>query len=237
MTLDLGAEAASAPTTIPERLTMLRKELEGVARASGREPSGVAILGVTKTQPRESVLAAIAAGIGDIGENYVQEAREKYRDLPAVRKHFIGHVQTNKANAIVETFDVVQSVDRIDAGRALAKAMRRLSKRVSVLVQVNISETERFGIDPAGAPSLAAALRDEGLDVEGVMAIGPITDDRARISAAFERAREAFAAVGGTTLSLGMSADWREAVAHGSTMIRIGTAIFGARHHGEGPHP
>jgi pyridoxal phosphate enzyme (YggS family) len=235
MSLDLGAEAAPAPTTIPERLTMLRKEIEGVARASGREPSEISLLAVTKLHPREMVLEAIAAGATDIGENYVQEAREKYRGLPPVRKHFIGHVQTNKANAIVDTFDVVQSVDRLEAGRALAKAMRRASKRLSVYVQVNISEAERFGIDPAEAPLLAAALRGEGLDVDGVMAIGPITDDRARISAAFERAREAFAAVGGSTLSLGMSADWREAVAHGSTMIRIGTAIFGARQ--EGTHP
>jgi len=237
MSLDLGAAAASAPTTIPERLTMLRKELEGVARASGREPSEIAILGVTKTQPRESVLEAIAAGLADIGENYVQEAREKFRGVPLVRKHFIGHVQTNKAKAIVETFDVVQSVDRLDAGRALARAMRNANRRLSVLVQVNVSPAERFGVDPAGAPALAAALRDEGLEVEGVMAIGPITDDRAQLATAFELAREAFAAVGGTTLSLGMSADWREAVAHGSTMIRIGTALFGARHYGEEVHP
>jgi pyridoxal phosphate enzyme (YggS family) len=237
MRLDLGAAGRSAPTTIPERLTMLRKELEGVARAAGREPSEIAILGVTKTQPREAVLEAIAAGLQDIGENYVQEAREKYRDLPPVRKHFIGHVQTNKAKAIVAGFDVVQSVDRIEAGRALAKAMRTLGKRLKVLVQVNISPAERFGVAPEGAAALAAALRDEGLDVDGVMAIGPITEDRAQLAAAFERAREAFAAIGGSILSLGMSADWREAVAHGSTMIRIGTAIFGPRHSAEGTHP
>lgn len=237
MRLDLGTGAPPAPTTIPERLAKLREELAGAARASGREPDEIAILGVTKTQPRESVLEVLAAGLRDIGENYVQEAREKYRGLPAARKHFIGHVQTNKAKTIVETFDVVQSVDRIDAGRALAKAMRSLNRPLSVLVQVNISETERFGVEPAGAPALADALRAEGLDVEGVMAIGPITDDREQIAAAFARAREAFAAVGGATLSLGMSADWREAVSHGSTMIRIGTAIFGARNYGEGSHP
>jgi pyridoxal phosphate enzyme (YggS family) len=237
MRLDLGTDAPSAPTTIPERLAKLREELAGAARASGRAPEEIAILAVTKTQPRASVLAALAAGVTDIGENYVQEAREKYRGLPPARKHFIGHVQTNKAKAIVESFDVVQSVDRLDAGRALAKAMRAADRPLSVLVQVNVSETERFGVVPAGAAALAEALRAEGLDVEGVMAIGPVTDDRARVAAAFERAREAFAAVGGTTLSLGMSADWREALAHGSTMIRIGTAIFGARTYGEGSHP
>jgi pyridoxal phosphate enzyme (YggS family) len=166
----------------------------------------------------------------EIGENYVQEARPKYQDFPPVRKHFIGHVQTNKAKAIVETFDVVQSVDRIEAGRALAKAMHAAGKNLSVLVQVNISETERFGVDPAGAAALAEGLRGEGLQVDGVMAIGPLTEDKAKLASAFAQAHQAFAAVGGTTLSLGMSADWREAVAAGSTMIRIGTAIFGARH-------
>lgn len=237
MRLDLGTEGAAVSTTIPERVAMLRRELDGVARAAGRDPAQIVVLGVTKMQPRASVLEAIAAGLTDIGENYVQEAREKYRGLPAVRKHFIGHVQTNKAKAIVETFDVVQSVDRIEAGRALAKAARAAGKRLPVLVQVNISQAERFGVEPSGAPMLAAALRDEGLEVDGVMAIGPITSDRAELAAAFERAREAFAAVGGSTLSLGMSADWREAIAHGSTMIRIGTAIFGARDYGEGRHP
>jgi PLP dependent protein len=229
MRLDLGAERTTAPTTIRERLNLLRRELEGVASASGRSSASVTILGVTKTQPREVVVEGIDAGLTEIGENYVQEARPKYRDLPPVRKHYVGHVQTNKAKAIVETFDVVQSVDRIEAGRALAKAMRTTGKTVSVLVQVNISETERFGVDPAGAASLAAGLRAEGLQVDGVMAIGPITDDKAKLAAAFAQAHTAFAAVGGTTLSLGMSADWREAVAAGSTMIRIGTAIFGHR--------
>lgn len=229
MRLDLGAPDAAAPTTIRERLGLLRKELDGVARASGRDPSTITILGVTKTHPRELVLEGIAAGLTDIGENYMQEAREKYRDLPPVRKHYIGHVQTNKAKAIVETFDVVQSVDRIEAGRALAKAMRAQGKQLSVLVQVNISETERFGVEPVAAAALAAALREEGLTVEGVMAIGPITDERPALTAAFKRAKDAFADVGGSVLSLGMSADWREAVAAGSTMIRIGTAIFGAR--------
>lgn len=229
MRLDLGADAAPAPTTIRERLARLRAELDEVARAADREPSGITILGVTKTQPREAVLEAIAAGLTEVGENYVQEARPKYRDLPPARKHFVGHVQTNKAKAIVETFDVVQSVDRLEAGRALAKAARSLGKALTVLVQVNVSPAERFGAPPGEASGLAAALRGDGLTVDGVMAIGPITGDPGLLGAAFDQAREAFAAVGGTTLSLGMSADWRVAVAHGSTMIRIGTAIFGER--------
>ncbi|HEY5349886.1 MAG TPA: YggS family pyridoxal phosphate-dependent enzyme [Candidatus Lustribacter sp.] len=213
-------------STIGERVAMLRARVDCVAEAAGRSAGSVAILGVTKMQPRDAVLAALEAGLSDIGENYLQEAREKYVGLPPVTRHFIGHLQTNKAKAVVGLFDVVQSVDRLEAGLAIEKAARALGRRVRVLVQVNVSPAERFGIAPAGAAHLAEQLRSEGLTVDGVMAIGPLEGD---VDHAFATAREAFAAVGGTTLSLGMSADWERAVALGSTMIRIGTAIFGAR--------
>lgn len=213
-------------STIGERVAMLRARVDRVAEAAGRQAGAVTILGVTKTQPREAVLAAVAAGLSDIGENYVQEAREKYVDLPPVTRHYIGHVQTNKAKAIVGLFDVIQSIDRIEAGLAIDKAARALGRTVRVLVQVNVSPAERFGVAPSGAKQLAEQLRGVGLPVDGVMAIGPLEGD---IDGAFALAHEAFEAVGGTTLSLGMSADWERAIAHGSTMIRIGTAIFGAR--------
>jgi uncharacterized pyridoxal phosphate-containing UPF0001 family protein len=120
-------------------------------------------------------------------------------------------------------------VDRLEAGQALARAARTLGKPVSVLIQINVSPTERFGVAPDDAPALAEALRNEGLDVDGVMALGPLTTDRRAIDAAFRRAAQAFERVGGTTLSLGMSGDWEDAIRYGSTMLRIGTAIFGAR--------
>src|ERR1700760_1198062 len=124
---------------IGERVAEFRARVDRVAAASGRASGSVAILGVTKTHPRDAVLAGIAAGLTDVGENYLQEAREKYADLPPVRKHYIGHVQTNKAKPIAALFDVVQSVDRIEAGVALAKAARALGRTLDVLVQVNIS--------------------------------------------------------------------------------------------------
>ena len=135
-------------------------------------------------------------------------------------------MQRNKATAIAALFDVVQGVDRLDAGLALARAARDAGRRLRVLVQVNVSPTERFGAKPADAPALAARLRDEGLAVEGVMAIGPLGGD---VDAAFATARVAYDRVGGPTLSLGMSGDWEQAVRHGSTMVRLGTAIFGPR--------
>ena len=215
-----------AADSVAQRVATLRERVDEVTVASGREPGSVAILAVTKTQPREAVVAALDAGLTDIGENYVQEARDKYDGLPPCTKHFVGHVQTNKAKAITALFDVVQSVDRLDAGLALAKASRDAGRPLRVLVQVNVSPAERFGAAPAEAPGLAARLRDLGLDVDGVMAIGPLEGD---VDAAFATAREAFEGVGGSTLSLGMSADWERAVRHGSTMVRLGTAIFGPR--------
>jgi hypothetical protein len=204
----------------------LRARVDEAVAAAGRPAGSVRILAVTKMQPRDAVVAATLAGITDIGENYVQEARGKYVDLPPVRTHFIGHVQTNKAKAIAALFDTVQTVDRLEAGLALAKAAHTLGKVLHTLVQVNISPQERFGVAPADAPALAAELRAAGLVVEGVMAIGPREGD---IDAAFACARATFEAVGGTTLSLGMSSDWETAIRHGSTMVRIGTAIFGSR--------
>ncbi len=229
MKLEIGPPAG-VPASLVERIAAVRAQIAAAARAAGRDPAMVRLVGVGKGQPPERIAAAVAAGLDEIGENYVQEAKIKLAGLPPyVRKHFIGHVQTNKAKAIVQTFDVVQSVDRLAAGLALAKAARALGRSVTVLVQVNISRTERFGVAPGDALELAERLREAGLAVDGVMAIGPVTNDRAEIARAFETARETFERVGGTTLSLGMSGDYREAIACGSTMIRIGTALFGAR--------
>lgn len=206
--------------SIAERYAALRAEV----------PAHVTIVAVSKFQPVEAVREAIAAGVTDIGENYLQEAREKFSSLPPVRKHFIGHVQTNKAKAIAAAFDIIQSVDRLEAGAALAKAAAGLGKSLPVLVQVNISPSERFGCPPQQAEALAEQLRAfESLRVDGVMAIGPITGERDQLLRAFESAAEVWRRVGGPVLSIGMSGDWREAVEAGSTMIRVGTTIFGPR--------
>jgi hypothetical protein len=230
MKLEIGVSPAGAPSSVAERIETVRQSIAEAARALGRDPRGVVLVGVTKKQSLETVREALAAGLADVGENYLQEAREKFAALAAVRKHFIGHIQTNKAKAIVETFDVVQSIDRLDAGVAIARAQAKLGKRVRTLLQINVSPAERFGVEPAQAAGLARRLRDEeGLDVDGVMAIGPVTEDPAVTKEAFETAARTFERVGGTTLSLGMSGDWRQALAAGSTMLRLGTALFGAR--------
>ena len=219
-----------------QQFQTLRAELDDELRACGRPPGSARILGVSKKQTAEAIVDAVRGGLDAVGENYVQEAKAKFETLRlaqedvVVEKHFIGHIQTNKAKQLVALFDVVQSVDRVDAAEALAAAAEKAGKQLRVLVQLNISPAERFGAEPADAERIAAVIRNSPfLTLDGVMAIGPITEDRAEISRAFETAAKTFAVLGGKTLSIGMSGDWREAVRAGSTMVRIGTALFGQR--------
>ncbi|HET9030125.1 MAG TPA: YggS family pyridoxal phosphate-dependent enzyme [Candidatus Aquilonibacter sp.] len=220
--------------SIAERLSALRRAIDEELRACGRPDGSVRILGVSKKQPAEAIAEAARAGLHAIGENYVQEAKQKFaRVEDRLEKHFIGHLQTNKAKALVELFDVVQTVDRLDAVSSLSAAAQKAEKVLRVLIQLNISPADRFGAPPADAPRLAEAIAAApSLRLDGIMAIGPITEDRAEISHAFETAAKTFALVGGSTLSIGMSGDWREAVRAGSTMVRIGTALFGERVYG-----
>jgi PLP dependent protein len=220
--------------SIARRLQALRAQVDDELRVAGRAAGTVRIVGVSKKQPASSIVEAAAAGLDAVGENYVQEARAKFADSAladaALEKHFIGHVQTNKAKAIVETFDVVQSVDRTDAAHALRQAALRAGRVVPVLLQLNVSPAERFGCPPDRADALADAITaGPGLRLEGVMAIGPVGAARDEILRAFEVAAMTFDRIGGSTLSIGMSGDWREAVHAGSTMLRIGTALFGER--------
>ena len=215
---------------VAERYRELRRAIDDEAHRCGRDPAKIAVVGIAKGQPNEKVASAISAGLADVGENYLQEARRKFSSLPAVRKHFVGHVQTNKARAISALFDLVQSIDRLEAATALSKAAGMLGKTLPVLLQINVSPAERFGCAPHDAPRLAEALRRlPGLALRGVMAIGPLTGERSEISSAFELAAKTLARIGGSTLSIGMSGDWREAVRAGSTMLRIGEALFGPR--------
>jgi pyridoxal phosphate enzyme (YggS family) len=216
--------------TVASRYALLREEIDAELRACGREAGSVTVVGVAKRQPLQRIRQAIEAGLCDIGENRLQEAQRAFPALPPVRKHFIGHVQTNKAKGIAALFDLVQSVDRLEAGVALAKAAAGLGRVLPVLIQVNVSAAERFGCRPDEAPELATRLRTEAsLRVEGVMAMAPLDRDPTVVSASFEAAAKTLALVGGSTLSIGMSSDWREAVRAGSTMVRIGTALFGER--------
>jgi len=217
---------------VAQRYAGFVAELAAELSASGRRDR-VDIVAISKRQPIEAIEAAAAAGIRAVGENYLQEAHAKFErlgPLPQLRKHYVGHVQTNKAKGIVATFDVVQSVDRLEAAAALSRAAQSVGKRLPVLLQINVSPSERFGCPPEEAEDLAEAVRGlDGLALEGVMAIGPVGGDPQAIVRSFELAAKTLGRVGGSTLSIGMSGDWREAVRAGSTMLRLGTLLFGPR--------
>jgi len=200
----------------------------------------VRIVAVTKTHPPAAVRAAVAAGLGDVGENRVQEALEKQAllsDLP-VRWHLIGTLQRNKARHAAGRFALIHSLDRIDLAAELARRLPP-GARQAVLVQVNCSgEPQKGGVEPAGLSALLDALADvQGLDVRGLMTMSALTDDSAEQHRAFRLLRElrdASERAGHQlpALSMGMSGDYAIAVEEGATMIRLGTVLFGERTRG-----
>jgi hypothetical protein len=220
-------------------LQATRERIDAAARAAGRDPAAVRLLAVSKTFPAAAVAAAWAAGQRCFGENYVQEAVAKIEALAGLQDiewHLIGPLQSNKAKLAAERFDWVQSVDRDKIARALSAARPPDRPPLSVCIQVNVSgEATKSGVRPDEAPALAATVAAlPRLRLRGIMGIPEPTTDPARARAqfatladCFRRCRDAGLAV--DTLSMGMSADLESAVAEGATMVRVGTAIFGAR--------
>jgi len=209
------------------------------ARAVSREPSSVRLLAVSKTMPAAAIRAVHALGQRAFGENYVQEAVEKraaLADLADLEWHLIGPLQGNKARLAAETFDWVESVDRLKIAERLAAARPAGRPPLDVLVQVNVSgEVTKSGVSPPQAVGLAQAIAGlPRLRLRGIMGIPAPDDDAARQRAAFAALRACFdacraAGLAVDTLSMGMSADLEAAIAEGSTQVRVGTAIFGPR--------
>ncbi len=209
------------------------------ARAVSREPASVRLLAVSKTMPAAAVRAVHALGQRAFGENYVQEAVEKraaLADLADLEWHLIGPLQGNTARLAAETFDWIESVDRLKIAERLAAARPAGRPPLDVLVQVNVSgEVTKSGVSPPQAVGLAQAVAGlPRLRLRGIMGIPAPDDDAVRQRAAFALLRacfDAFRAAGLAvdTLSMGMSADLEAAIAEGSTQVRVGTAIFGPR--------
>jgi len=237
---------ASLDTTTQARLGQVRARIERAARAAGRDPSSIALVAVSKTFGADRIREAVAAGQHRFGENYLQEAIVKIDQIDATGAanrpewHFIGPIQSNKTRELAERFDWIQSLDRFRIAQRLSEQRPAGRPALNVLLQVNISsEATKHGVAPAELRDLGrqvAAL--PRLRLRGLMAIPEPTSDQARQQASFARMRELFeqlrgelASPGGDldTLSMGMSDDLEAAVAEGSTMLRIGTAIFGAR--------
>jgi pyridoxal phosphate enzyme (YggS family) len=229
------------PANLQANLGALHERITKAARAAGRDPSSVRLLAVSKTFPATVIAEAARAGQRAFGENYVQEAAAKMDELASsadqpLEWHFIGPIQSNKTRAIAERFDWVQSVDRLKIAERLAEQRPANLPLLNVLLQVNVSsEASKAGVAPDELSQLAAAVaRLPRLRLRGLMAIPAPETDIARQRIAFARTTKLFRQlrVDGLkvdVLSMGMSDDLDAAIAEGSTMVRIGTAIFGAR--------
>ncbi len=217
-------------------IAAVRRRIAAVAKACGRAPDGVELLGVTKTQPTAIVTAAYQAGLEKFGTNYLQEGLAHIGAAPAAEWHYIGRIQSNKTRAIAERFSWVQTVDRVDIARRLAAQRPSNLGALNVCIQVNIDgEASKGGVAPDDALKLAddvAAL--VGLRLRGVMAIPRPSEDPDVQRRAFADVRGVFDALsaqhpGIDTLSMGMSDDLESAIHEGATLVRIGSALFGAR--------
>jgi hypothetical protein len=206
--------------------------------AAGRDPDSVTLVAVTKGKTAESVRLAATAGVTDFGENYLQEALAKMERLAdlELRWHFIGGIQSNKTRAIAERFDWVQSVDRSSVARRLSEQRPFHAAPLNVCLQVAlVPEPSKGGVAPAALTELAASVAAlPRLKLRGLMCVPPQQPDAGAERAMFARLRLALQDLNARgfkldTLSMGMSGDFESAVAEGATLVRIGTALFGAR--------
>ena len=199
----------------------------------------VNIVVVTKTRTTKEIEEAIAAGARFIGENRVQEAEEKFsriNNLHLVEKRLIGRLQTNKINKAIKLFDVIDSVDTPRLARKISEAAQRQNTKQRVLLQINSSkERTKAGFDLEEKKEIIDCFKNKGLLVEGLMTMGPNTNEQEKIEQAFMKTKDLFDEINKdiktkmTTLSMGMSGDFKIAIKSGSTAVRVGTAIFGPR--------
>jgi hypothetical protein len=228
--------------SIAVRLAEVRARIDAAARGAGRDPSSVRLVAVSKTFPIDSVREAHAAGHRDFGENRVQEALEKIsasQDLPDVRWHLLGHLQSNKARKAAPAFAIIQSVDSVDLLQKLDAAAAESGHAPELLIQVDLAgEDTKYGAQPDDVPRiLDAAVTCRSAQVVGLMTLPPIPDVPEDSRPWFRQLRElrnGWLAAGTPAgmlheMSMGMSGDFEVAIEEGATIVRVGTAIFGAR--------
>jgi hypothetical protein len=228
---------------IASRLAGVQERISEACRKVGRRPEEVGIVAVTKSFPAEVVRAAVAAGLNEIGENRVQEARAKRAllgNLPGVHWHLVGHLQKNKAGLALALFDWIHSVDDLELARVLERRAAALGRTVPILLEVNVGEEpSKFGFPPR-EEVLFRAVEDmlslPHLRLEGLMTVAPIASDPEEVRPVFarlrtlrERLRERFPEAPWTHLSMGMTDDYVVAVEEGATLVRLGRAILGER--------
>ncbi len=227
-------------STVGENIKKIRENIAEAALRSGRNPSDIRLMGVTKTVDDDRIMEAIDCGVDIIGENYVQEGKRKIEKMgKTVEWHMIGHLQSNKAKYAVRLFDMIHSIDRMGLAQELDKRSRNAGMKSKILIEVNVSgEETKSGVPKEQAISLVKDIATlENLSIRGVMTMPPWFDDPEDARPYFVALRELrdmiveenIEGVEMVELSMGMSGDYQVAVEEGATIVRIGTSIFGER--------
>ncbi len=226
--------------SIKENLSIINDRIANAAVKAGKSPKDITLIAVTKTFSAAQVNAAVDAGVAHIGENRIQEARQKLPDVKeGVTRHLIGNLQRNKVKYAVKLFDMIQSVDNIALAEEIDARCAKMSLKMPVLIEVNTSgETSKIGCHPREALTLLKAIdRLPNLSARGFMTIAIYSAEDEQVRDCFKRLKEIYdeaqtlklenANIG--TLSMGMSSDFESAIEEGANMVRIGSAIFGSR--------
>jgi len=225
---------------ISERLARVRERIARAAERAGRHAEDVTLIAVTKTFEPATIQKAVDAGARELGENRVQEAVGKVRQIAGdVHWHLIGHLQSNKARYAVETFAVIHTIDRVEIVERLDRIARELNRRPQVLIQVDLAhEPTKSGADESELPSIIETLDSaQHLEFRGLMVLPPFYDSPEQTRPYFRKLRELLEKLNSnrsaerklTELSMGMSHDLEVAIEEGATMVRVGTAVFGSR--------
>lgn len=227
--------------SIAENLRRIRADIADTAAACGRDPAEIRLMAVTKTVSAEFVNHAIACGVDLLGENRAQELLSKYDDYDKkdVDIHFIGHLQTNKVRQIAGKVSMVHSVDSIKLAQEISRQSETAGVTTDVLIEVNVGgESSKSGVEPEAAEALARELAGlTHIRLRGLMTIPPYTGNPADAEKYFYRMNRLLVDIQGKNidnismdvLSMGMSEDYKEAIRHGATILRLGSAVFGAR--------
>ena len=231
--------------SIAENIKRVEKNIEDALMRSGRKPGETKLIAVSKTKPVEDMLSAYSEGVRDFGENYVQEIVQKYEHIPSdARLHMIGHLQTNKVKKVVGRVAMIHSVDSIHLAEAISRESLKQGITTDVLLEVNIAdEATKYGFTRAEAMAVVPEIMElSGVALRGLMTSAPITEDPETNRTYFKAMRELLSEMRElmrqrgtaeeklpTELSMGMTGDYIVAVEEGATMVRVGTAIFGAR--------
>ncbi len=223
-----------------DRISRVKDKIDSALKQCDRSDS-ITIVAATKTRNTEAIETCIQNGIVDIGENRVQEAEKKFSSVdPGLlyKKRMIGHLQTNKINKALRTFDTIDSVDNLRTAKQLATKQKNNKEKLSVLLEVNTSGDEtKFGFDPNNDQDLLECISLDELFVGGLMTIGPVSQEKESTIKAFALLREIKEKINRqvekekklTVLSMGMSNDYELGIFQGSTMVRLGTSLFGSR--------